>query len=277
MKKNAVYLLMAGVLMVGMAACGGKKANENKQEAAREKAAAEAGIPSKNLLTAEIKEETLSYLHDMPASELPYRLANGQVKIGVGNLSYMLPVQKADELTTPAQKARACGIYLSDYVVLKTLGQPGTELEKVLGKLTQDLDVTFVLNIVHESLPPAGTGDDFGRALQAQEKQIMDQMEANNKVDMEIELLGGMAAESACFYANPSLVVKGDATWAGLSDNMLKRLGILQQIISDLSNYYPDLKQLGEVLSPLKGKIGGVTETRAAKADILSIRNALLK
>ena len=39
-----------------------------------------------------------------------------------------------------------------------------------------------------------------------------------------------MAVEYAIVYANPGLVVKGDAISAGLSENMEKRIGIIQQI-----------------------------------------------
>lgn len=45
-------------------------------------------------------------------------------------------------------------------------------------------------------------------------------MMENDKADVELELLGGMAVEYAIVYANPGLVVKGDAISAGLSENM---------------------------------------------------------
>ena len=41
--------------------------------------------------------------------------------------------------------------------------------------------------------------------------------------------------------------------------------------------YYPDLKQLGETISPLKEKVNSIQEARAANAEIMGIRDALLK
>ena len=73
------------------------------------------------------------------------------------------------------------------------------------------------------------------------------------------------------------MVVKGDATSAGLSENMLKRVTMLEEVVADLASYYPDLQQLGTILSPLKTKVGSIQEARAANAEIMGIRDALLK
>ena len=77
--------------------------------------------------------------------------------------------------------------------------------------------------------------------MKNQENKLIDAMMENDKADVELELLGGMAVEYAIVYANPGLVVKGDAISAGLSENMEKRIGIIQQITADLAKYYPDL------------------------------------
>ena len=90
-------------------------------------------------------------------------------------------------------------------------------------------------------------------------------------------MLGAASAEYACLIANPTLVVKGDATSAGLSANMEKRVSMLEEVVADLANYYPDLKQLGETISPLKTKVATIQDARAANADITAIRDSLLK
>ena len=86
-----------------------------------------------------------------------------------------------------------------------------------------------------------------------------------------------MSVEYAYLLANPGLVVKGDAISAGLSDNMIKRLDTLQQIVGDLSKYYPDLSQLGETIAPLKEMVVSVNAARAAQKDIEAMRTNLLK
>ena len=85
------------------------------------------------------------------------------------------------------------------------------------------------------------------------------------------------SAEYACLVANPTLVVEGDATSAGLSTNMEKRVSMLEEVVADLAAYYPDLKQLGETIAPLKEKVASIQSARAANAEIMGIRDALLK
>lgn len=271
-----ISLLAVATLIFGLSSCSGKKAKEDAA-AKTEDAAVVAGNIPKSLLTEEVKAETIQLLKDMPDSEIPFRIATGEVKIGVGDLSYMLPAAKASEFNTPSQKARACGMYFADYSMLKAMGQPTTEIENVLAKLTADLNITFVMNILKEEAPANTSKEEFAKALQAKEDKIMEEMAANDKIDVQIEMLSGMAAESACFYSNPSLVIAGDATSAGLSDNMMKRLDTLSEITADLTVYYPDLKNLGETLNPLKDKITSVQTARDAKNDILAIREALIK
>jgi hypothetical protein len=274
MKKSILSLLVVAAFVFSVTSCGGKKANEN---AAHEEAAVVAGNVPKSLLTEEVKTETVQFLKDLPDLDIPYRIATGEVKLEVGNLSFMLPVAKAAELTTPSQKARAIGIYFADFNVLKALGQPLTDVENVLVKLTSDLNITFVLNILKEQVPPTTSKEEFGAALKAQEDRLIDELVANDRVDVQIEILGGATAEFACVYANPSLVVQGDATSAGLSDNMQKRLQTLGQITSDLAVYYPDLKALSETINPLQEKVTSIQTGRDNFAAILGIRDALLK
>lgn len=52
---------------------------------------------------------------------------------------------------------------------------------------------------------------------------------------------------------------------------------MLEEVVADLANYYPDLKQLGETISPLKTKVATIQDARAANADITAIRDSLLK
>ena len=213
----------------------------------------------------------------MPSSEIPYRLSTGDIKIAVGNTKYMLPVSKAAELTTPAQKSRALGIYIADINIQKVMKQPTAELESAISKLAADLNVTSVLDILKEPMPAKTTKDELNTFMKDQEKKIIDKLAEENKMDVAVEIIGGAAAENACLLANPSLVIKGDATSAGLSDNMVKRIDTLGQVISDLSNYYPDLKQLSETITPLKEKVATIQAARAANADIMAIRDALVK
>ncbi len=277
MKKSFISLLSVAVILFGLSSCGGGKKAKEDAAAKTEEAAVVAGNVPKSLLTEEVKAETIQLLRDMPDSELPYRISTGEIKIGVGDLQYMVPVSKAAELTTPAQKARACGMYFTDYCVLKAMGQPTAEVENVLVKLTSDLNVTFVMNILKEEAPQNASKEEFGKFLQSREDKILDEMASNDKIDIQIEMLSGIAAESACIYANPTLVVEGDATSAGLSDNMMKRLETLSQITSDLTVYYPDLKELGETINPLKDKITSIQTARDSNAEIMAIRDALLK
>lgn len=274
MKKSVLSMLAVAALVFGMTSCNGaKKSNEQKTE----EAAVVAGQAPKDLLTEELKQETIQLLKDMPDSEIPYRLTSGDVKVNVGDVKYMLPVAKASELTTPTQKARALGIYMADYNVLKAMGQSTSELEGVIAKLATDLNISFVLDILKEQAPKGASKEEVQAFLKAQEDKIIEKMAAENKVDVEIEMLGAASAEYACLIANPTLVVKGDATSAGLSANMEKRVSILEEIVADLASYYPDLKQLGTTIAPLKEKVATIESARAANAEIMGIRDALLK
>ncbi|MDF9828708.1 hypothetical protein [Parabacteroides sp. PF5-6] len=276
MKRSIVSLLTASALIVGMVSCsGGKKA---KEDAAKEEAAVIAGNVPKSLLTEELKTETIRLLNDMPESDLPYRISSGEVTIGVGNLKYMLPVAKAGELTTPSQKARACGMYFSDYNVLIITGQPTTEVEAVLTKLTADLNISYVMNTLKEAAPAKNaTKEDVQKFYADQENKIVKALADDDKLNLVIELLAGASAEYACLMANPSLVVKGDATTAGLSENMERRVVVLGEITADLSEYYPELGALGTSIAPLKEKTATIQTARDANADIMAIRDGLLK
>jgi hypothetical protein len=275
MKKSIISLITLTAFIFCLSSCGGKKANE--EEAKTEEAAVIAGNISKSLLTEEVKTEIVLLLKDMPSSEIPYRIATGEVSIGVGDTKFMLPVSKATELTSASQKACACGIYLTDYNVLKAMGQNTEELETVLAGLTSDLNITFVMAILNEPAPGNASKEEFAGFLQNREDQILQAMIDNDKIDVQIEMLSGIAAETACVYANPSLVIKGDATTAGLSDNLMKRLETLNEITADLTAYYPGLKELGETISPLKDKVSSIQAARSANAEITAIRDALLK
>ena len=275
MKKSIICLITLLAFVFCISSCGGKKAQDDK--AKTEEAAVIAGNVPKSLLTEEVKAETVRLLKDMPSSEIPYRVATGEVSIGVGETQFMLPLAKASEFTSASQKARACGIYFSDYNILKGMGQKTTEHEIVLSKLTSDLNITFVMNILKEAAPQNASKEEFAKFLQAQEDKVLQEMINNDKIDVQIEMLSGIAVESACVYSNPKLVVKGDATTGGLSDNMMKRLDTLNEITSDLTAYYPDLKSLGETINPLKDKLTSLQTARNSHADIMGIRDALLK
>ncbi|WP_455621530.1 hypothetical protein [Parabacteroides sp.] len=276
MKKSFVSLLTIAAITFGMVSCN----NSKKQEAAEQKVEEEAviaGEVSKGLLTAELKDEVTRFLKDMPDSELPYKVSTGEVTISVANTDFMLPVSKVSELNTQAQKARACGIYFADLNVLKAMKKPTTDIENVLVKLTTDLDIPFAIDIMKESAPANASKEELSKFMKDQENKLIDAMMENDKADVELELLGGMAVEYAIVYANPGLVVKGDATSAGLSENMEKRLEILQQITADLAKYYPDLDQLGTTIAPLSGMVTTVNMARESRAKIEEMRANLLK
>ena len=276
MKKSFVSLLTIAAITFGMVSCNSSK----KQEAAEQKVEEEAAIAgevSKGLLTAELKDEVTRFLKDMPDSELPYKVYTGEVTISVANTDFMLPVSKISELNTQAQKARACGIYFADLNVLKAMKKPTTDIENVLVKLTTDLDIPFAIDIMKESAPANASKEELSKFMKDQENKLIDAMMENDKTDVELELLGGMAVEYAIVYANPGLVVKGDAVSAGLSENMEKRLEILQQITADLAKYYPDLDQLGKTIAPLSDMVVSVNMARESKAKIEEMRTNLLK
>ncbi|SEF45811.1 hypothetical protein [Parabacteroides chinchillae] len=276
MKKSFVSLLTVAAFLFGMASCN-SSAKKAEAEAQTEQEAVIAGEVSKNLLTEELKVEVSQFLKDMPESDLAYKLATGEVTVSVANTDFMLPVSKASELTTQAQKARACGMYFADLNILKAMKKPTTDVENVLVKLTTDLNIPFVIDIMKESAPANASKEEVNAFMKAQEDKLIDAMMENDKADIEIELLGGMSVEYAYLLANPGLVVKGDAISAGLSDNMIKRLDTLQQIVGDLSKYYPDLSQLGETIAPLKEMVVSVNAARAAQKDIEAMRTNLLK
>lgn len=276
MKRSFVSLLTGAALVMSMASCN---SNAKKEEAAAntEKEAVIAGEVSKNLLTEELKTEVTQFLKDMPESDLAYKLATGEVTVSVANTDFMLPVSKAAELNTPAQKARACGMYFADLNVLKAMKKPTADVENVLVKLTTDLNIPFVIDIMKESAPANASKEEVNAFLKAQEDKLIDAMMENDKADIETEMLGGMSVEYAYVLANPGLVVKGDAVSAGLSENMIKRLETLQQIVSDLSKYYPDLAQLGTTIAPLKDMVTSVETARTSQQKIGDMRAALLK
>ena len=276
MRKSFVSLLTIAAITFGMVSCN----NSKKQDASKqqlEEEAVIAGEVSKSLLTAELKDEVTRFLKDMPDSDLPYKLSTGEVTISVASTDFMLPVNKMSELNTQAQKARACGIYFADLNILKAMKKPTTEVENALLKLTTDLDIPFAIEIMKESAPANATQEELNKFLSDQENKLIDAMMENDKADIELELLGGMSVEYALIYANPGLVVKGDAVSAGLCENMEKRLEILQQITSDLAKYYPDLEQLGTTIAPLKEMVTTVNIARESKAKIEEMRATLLK
>mgnify|MGYP001074463858 FL=1 len=276
MKKSFVSLLTIAAITFGMVSCNSSK----KQDAAEQKVEEEAAIAgevSKGLLTAELKDEVTRFLKDMPDSELPYKVSTGEGTISVANTDFMLPVSKVSELNTQAQKARACGIYFADLNVLKAMKKPTTDIENVLVKLTTDLDIPFAIDIMKESAPANASKEELSKFMKNQENKLIDAMMENDKADVELELLGGMAVEYAIVYANPGLVVKGDAISAGLSENMEKRIGIIQQITADLAKYYPDLEQLGTTIAPLSGMVATINTARESKAKIEEMRANLLK
>ena len=256
MKKSVLSMLAVAALVFGMTSCNGAKKTSEEAEKTEE-AAVIAGKAPKDLLTEELKQETIQLLKDMPDSDIPYRLSTGEVKVNVGDIKYMVPVGKAAELSTPTQKARALGMYMADYNVLKAIGKPTAEVEGVIAKLATDLNVSFVLDILKEQAPKDATKEQLQAFLNAQEDKIIEKMAAENKVDAEVEMLG--------------------ATSAGLSTNMEKRVSMLEEVVADLAAYYPDLKQLGETIAPLKEKVASIQSARAANAEIMGIRDALLK
>lgn len=276
MKKSVLSMLTVAALVFGMTSCNGaKKSNEEAEKT--EEAAVIAGKAPKDLLTEELKQETIQLLKDMPDSDIPYRMSTGEVKIGVSDVKYMLPVAKAAELTTPTQKARALGMYMADYNTLKAMKQPTTEVEAAIAKLAADLNVTFLLDILKEEAPAGASKEDLQAFMNAQEDKIVEKMSAEDKMDVEVEMLGAATAEYACLMANPTLVVKGDATSAGLSQNMEKRVSMLGEVVADLAAYYPDLEQLGNAIAPLKEKTATIQDARAANAEIMAIRDSLLQ
>lgn len=276
MRKSFVSLLTIAAITFGMVSCNNSKKQDASEQQLEEEAVI-AGEVSKSLLTAELKDEVTRFLKDMPDSDLPYKLSTGEVTISVASTDFMLPVNKMSELNTQAQKARACGIYFADLNILKAMKKPTTEVENALLKLTTDLDIPFAIEIMKESAPANATQEELNKFLSDQENKLIDAMMENDKADIELELLGGMSVEYALIYANPGLVVKGDAVSAGLSENMEKRLEILQQITSDLAKYYPDLEQLGTTIAPLKEMVTTVNIARESKAKIEEMRATLLK
>lgn len=276
MKRSFVSLLTIAAISFGMVSCN-SNAKKAEEAAKTEEAATLAGEVSKSLLTEELKAEVTQFLKDMPDSDLAYKLATGEVTISVTNTDFMLPVSKAAELNTQAQKARACGMYFADMNILKAMKKPTTDVENILVKLTTDLNIPFVIDIMKEAAPANASKEEVSAFMKAQEDKLIDAMMQNDKADIEIELLGGMSVEYANLLANPGLVVKGDAVSAGLSENMQKRLVTLQQITSDMAKYYPDLAQLGETIAPLKEMLVSISTARAAQKEIATMRDTLLK
>lgn len=277
MKKSFVGLLTITAVLFGTISCNGDKKAKGDPEKGTEDAAVIAGSIPKNLLTEELKAETLQLLRDLPDSDIPYLISTGEITVNVGDAGYMLPTAKAAELTSASQKARACGIYLADYNVLAITGQPTTEVEGVLAKLTTDLNISYLLNSLKEAAPKDANKEQIQAFYAAQEDKIIKALADDDKINVAMDILGGMASEYACLMANPSLVVKGDASIAGLSEGMEKRIEMLGEITADLSDYYPEMKDLGATIIPLKDKVASIQAARDANADITSVRNSLLK
>jgi len=277
MKKSFVGLLTITAVLFGTISCNGDK--KAKEDAAKEteEAAVIAGSIPKGVLTEELKVETVQFLRDLPDSDVPYLISAGEITVNVGDIKYMLPASKAAELTSMSQKARVCGIYLADYNVLAVSKQPTSEVEGILAKLTTDLNISYLLDILKEEAPKDANKEQVQSFYAAQEDKMIKALADDNKMDVAIDILGGAAAEYACLMANPSLVVKGDAALTGLSENMEKRIETLGEITSDLSEYYPEMKSLGETIVPLKDKVTSIQAARDANADIMGIRDALLK
>ena len=211
MKKNVLCVAAISALMFGMASCGGNTQKANNEAEATEQAAVIAGEAPKDLLTEELKQETLQFLKDMPSSDVPYRFFTGEVKVNVGDVSYMVPATKAAELTTNTQKARALGMYLADYNVAKAIGKPTDEIAGAISKLAADLNVTYVLDILKQEAPKDATHEQLQAFLKQQQNQVVEKLAGENKLDVAVEVLGSSTAEYACVIANPSLVVEGDA------------------------------------------------------------------
>ena len=270
MKKSFVSLLTIAAITFGMASCNSSK----KQDAAEQKVEEEAAIAgevSKGLLTAELKDEVTRFLKDMPDSELPYKVSTGEVTISVANTDFMLPVSKVSELNTQAQKARACGIYFADLNVLKAMKKPTTDIENVLVKLTTDLDIPFAIDIMKESAPANASKEELSKFMKNQENKLIDAMMENDKADVELELLGGMAVEYAIVYANPGLVVKGDAISAGLSENMEKHS--VSRLIGAPPGYvgYEEGGQLTEAVRRKPYSVILFDEVEKAHPDVFNI------
>lgn len=274
MKRSFVSLLTMAAIVFGMASCNSSKKQE--EAAKTEQEAVIAGEVSKDLLTDELKLEVSQFLKDMPDSDLAYKLSTGEVSVSVANTNFMLPVSKASELNTQTQKARATGVYFADLSILRAMNKPTTEVENALVKLTTDLNIPFAIDIMKESAPANATKEQVNAFLNKQEDRLIDAMAQNDRMDVLVELLGGAAVEYAYLLGNPGLVIKGDAVSAGLSENMINRVNTLSQVVSDLSNYYPDMVQLGQTISSLPEKIESVATARASQAEIKGMRDTLL-
>ena len=76
MKKSVLSMLAVAALVFGMTSCNGAKKTSEEAEKTEE-AAVIAGKAPKDLLTEELKQETIQLLKDMPDSDIPYRLSTG--------------------------------------------------------------------------------------------------------------------------------------------------------------------------------------------------------
>ena len=166
MKRSFVSLLTIAAISMSLISCNNAKKENATPEQQMEQEAVIAGEVSKNLLTAELKDEVTRFLKDMPDSDLPYKLSTGEVEISVANTDFMLPTSKANELNTPAQKARACGIYFADLNMLKAMKKPTTEVESAILKLTTDLNIPFAVEIMKESAPANASQEELNKFFQ---------------------------------------------------------------------------------------------------------------
>lgn len=258
-----------------MVSCGGSQ----KQKAAKEdveQQAVIAGEVSKDLLAVELQVEVKSFLKDLPTPTLPEQLSTGEVQISLANTDFMLPMNKMSELNTKTQKARAMGMYVTDASILKAMKKPVKEIKNVLVKLATELDMPFAIDIMNESMPNDNSKEEIAKFVTARDKFI-DAMVDNNKADVLIEILGGMSVEYGLIYANPGLVVKGEAVTEGLSKNMEKRLDMIMEITNDLAKYYPDLQFMGKTIEPLKDMMIPLELARESRAQIEEMRATLLK
>lgn len=259
MKKNFFSLFTFVVMTFGMVACN----NGQKQQAAKENIeseAAAAGQISKDLLNEELKMEVKTFMKDLPTHNLPEQISSGKVKVSVTNTDYMLPLNRVEEFETITQKARAFGFYGTDVSVLKAMDKPYADLEKVMIKLAVDLNIPF---------------DKDDKEIKGREKYF-DAMIDNNKTDVMLEILGSICVEYALVYADPSFEIQADVTDA-LSKNMQKRLEMILEITNDLASYYPDLQFMGKTIKPLKEMLTPIDKARESRAEIVAMREALLK
>ena len=90
MKRSFVSLLTIAAISMSLISCNNAKKENATPEQQMEQEAVIAGEVSKNLLTAELKDEVTRFLKDMPDSDLPYKLSTGEVEISVANTDFII-------------------------------------------------------------------------------------------------------------------------------------------------------------------------------------------